>query len=141
MNDNEARSFHSEQRKFVPAARSGKTVESHEDYLLHYDQLEACLDHMSKSRRVIPGLIVTPKMEAEFRARQSQTIMWKRESTHPLAQSLVYFERRIEAGRLRAKRNASPVPTELLEGYQREYEQRESEKRHRLNTSEGAALR
>ena len=62
-----------------------------------------------------------------------------KDSNTTLAESLVHFETRIAAGRPRAKRNKSPIPPKLLSGYQREFEQREFEKRHRLNTSDGAA--
>ena len=104
MNDTEAtRSFHFEQRKLVPASLPCETVESDEDYRLHYDQRDADLDFGAAQRKDVGR--INPIKEPAARARQSK--MWLMEVFHPLAESVKAYEERIAAGRLIAKRNKS----------------------------------
>ena len=102
MNDKEARAFHSEQRKSVPAAFPCETLESKVDYPIHYDQIDSGIDHFLEQRRLTCGLVLNGTEAEDDRA--SLTAMWKRQQYHPLAESLVHFEGRIEAGCPRAKR-------------------------------------
>ena len=67
------------QRGEVPVAQQGEVKESRRDYRLHYDQLEACLDHTTETRRIVCDLILDPRAEADSRSRQAA--MWKREWT------------------------------------------------------------
>ena len=87
-----ARSLYSEQRKLVPAAIDGETLESDEDYRLYYDQRESSLDNGAEMRRTVGRL--APHKEPASRARQSE--MWMKEMFHPLAESVNGYERELQ---------------------------------------------